>query len=293
MNFTWLLGLVMLTQQVNMPGELLITNNGHPISVANRTNFSTIMPELSIINPEKLKTFMDQLDKQVSSVPRNAIIDHNGKIIPEQVGYRLNRDLFTEKVLSYYFNNGSAEMEVPLQVVSPKVDSELLGNIRIEKIGQYVTYFNANNKKRNHNIYLAAKSINNHVLFPGETFSFNQVVGERTARKGYVPATVIVKGEYSEDFGGGICQVSSTLFNAIDNAGLKVIHRYSHSKEVSYVPPKRDATVSWNGPDLIFKNEYNQPILIQAKMLRGKLKVEIYSSDVITYKPKKVPYLSY
>ncbi|ULT56621.1 VanW family protein [Neobacillus drentensis] len=293
MNFTWLLGLVMLSQQVNMPGELLITNNGHPISVVNRANFSTIMPELPIINPEKLKTYMDELDKQVSSVPRNAIIDHNGTIIPEQVGYRLNRELFTEKVLAYYFNKGASELEVPLQMVSPKVDSELLGNIRIEKIGQYLTYFNSNNKKRNHNIYLAAKSINNFVLFPGETFSFNQVVGERTARKGYVPATVIVKGEYAEDYGGGICQVSSTLFNAIDSAGLNVIHRYSHSKEVTYVPPKRDATVSWNGPDLIFKNQYNQPILIQAKMLRGKLKVEIYSSDVITYKPKKVPYLSY
>ena len=293
MNFTWLLGLVMFSQQVNMPGELLITNNGHPISAVNRTNFSTIMPELPIINAEKLKTFMDDLDQQVSTKPRDAIIDQYGKIIPEQVGYRLNREILTEKVISYYFNKGPSELEVPLQIISPRVDSELLGNIRIEKIGQYLTYFNSQNKKRNHNIYLAAKAINNFVLFPGETFSFNQVVGERTARKGYVPATVIVKGEYSEDFGGGICQVSSTLFNAIDNAGVKVIHRFSHSKEVSYVPPKRDATVSWNGPDLIFKNEYNQPILIQAKMLKNKLKVEVYSSDVITYKPKKVPYLSY
>ncbi|MFB9759365.1 VanW family protein [Ectobacillus funiculus] len=64
-------------------------------------------------------------------------------------------------------------------------------------------------------------------------------------------------------------------------------------REVSYVPPKRDATVSWNGPDLIFKNEYNQPILILAKMLENKLKIEIYSSDVITYTPKQVPYLPY
>lgn len=91
------------------------------------------------------------------------------------------------------------------------------------------------------------------------------MVGERISGKGYMPATVIVKGEFSEDFGGGICQVSSTLFNAVDNAGLKVVQRYSHSREVSYVPLKRDATVSWNGPDLIFKNEYNQPILIHIR----------------------------
>ncbi|MEH7119982.1 VanW family protein, partial [Neobacillus vireti] len=81
--------------------------------------------------------------------------------------------------------------------------------------------------------------------------------------------------------------------NAVDNAGLKVIRRYSHSREVSYVPPRRDATVSWNGPDLAFKNEYNQPILIQAKILENKLKINIYSSDVITYTHKKVPYLPY
>ncbi|MED4228408.1 VanW family protein [Neobacillus cucumis] len=293
MNFTWILGLLILSQPVNTHNQLLITNNGHPIWSIDRANFSINSSGLPIMNTEKLNQLMNQIDQKVSKTPKNAIIDKNGNIIPEQVGYRLNREFFTEKVFSYFFNNESTNLEVPLQVVYPSVDSEILGTIRSEKIGEYITTFNSKNRERNHNIYLAAKAINNFVLFPGETFSFNQVVGERTAGKGYLPATVIIKGELSEDFGGGICQVSSTLFNAIDNAGLTVIHRYSHSREVSYVPPRRDATVSWNGPDLIFKNEYNQPILIQAKMLRNKLKVEIYSSDVITYKPKRVPYLRY
>jgi vancomycin resistance protein YoaR len=288
-----MLGLIILSQQVNMPGSFLITNNGHPISVVNSTNFSMYFPELPIMDTEKLKKFMDELDQNVTENPVNAMLDKNGNIIPEQVGYRLNRKVFTEKIFSYYFNNGSSKLEVPLIIIYPRVDSELLGNIRGEKIGEYVTSFNSNNKERNNNIYLAAKAINNYVLFPGEIFSFNKVVGERTAGKGYMPATVIVKGEFSEDFGGGICQVSSTLFNAVDNAGIKVVQRYSHSREVSYVPPKRDATVSWNGPDLIFKNEYNQPILILAKTLDNKIKIEIYSSDVITYAPKEVPYLPY
>ncbi|WP_342048016.1 VanW family protein [Bacillus sp. OTU530] len=293
MNFSWMLGLIILSQQVNMPESLSITNNGYPISVVNRTDFSMNLPVLPIMDTEKLKKFMDEIDQHVTKNPKNATIDKNGNIIPEQVGYRLNRQVFTEKIFSYYFNNGSSKLEVPLLAIYPRVDSELLGNIRGEKIGEYVTFFNSNNKERSNNIYLAAKAISNYVLFPGELFSFNTVVGERTAGKGYMPATVIVKGELSEDLGGGICQVSSTLFNAVDNAGLKVVHRYSHSREVSYVPPKRDATVSWNGPDLIFKNEYNQPILILAKMLENKLKIEIYSSDVITYTSKKVPYLPY
>jgi vancomycin resistance protein YoaR len=138
---------------------------------------------------------------------------------------------------------------------------------------------------------LSAEAINNYVLFPGEVFSFNKVVEKRTAEKRYRPATVIIKGEFPEDIGGGICQVSTTLFNAVDNAGINVIQRSSRSREVSYVLPGRDATASWNGPDLIFKNNYNQPILIQAKTLEDKLIVNVYSSDVITYRPINVPSL--
>ncbi|MEH7276359.1 VanW family protein [Neobacillus vireti] len=292
MNFSWLLGLIILSQQVNVPGSLLITNNGHPISVVNRTNFS-MYPGLPIMDTEKFENFMDKIDQQLTKNPNNAIIDKYGEIIPEQVGYRLDRQVFTEKIFSFYFSNDSTKLEVPLLAIYPRVDSELLGNIRAEKIGEYITFFNSNNKERNHNIFLAAKAIDNHVLFPGEIFSFNKVVGKRTAGKGYMPSTIIVNGELSEDFGGGICQVSSTLFNAVDNAGLKVVQRYTHSREVSYVPSKRDATVSWDGPDLVFKNEYNQPILILAEPLENKIKIEIYSSDVITYTPKEVPYLPY
>jgi vancomycin resistance protein YoaR len=288
-----MLGIIILSQQVIMPGSLVITNNSDPISVANRTTFSMHLPILPILDTKKFNKFMDDIDQHVTKNPKNSIIDKNGNIIPEQLGYRLNRQVFTENIFSYYFNNGSSTLEVPLLAIYPRIDSELLGNIRGEKIGEYVTFFNTNNKERNNNIYLAAKAINNYVLFPGEIFSFNKVVGERTAGKGYMPATVIVNGEFSEDFGGGICQVSSTLFNAVDNAGLKVVQRNSHSREVSYVPPKRDATVSWNGPDLIFKNDYNQPILILAKSIENKLIIKIYSSDVITYTPKKVPYLPY
>lgn len=92
----------------------------------------------------------------------------------------------------------------------------------------------------------------------------------RTPDKGYMKAPVIVRGELSEGVGGGICQVSSTLFNAVDRAGLEIVQRYSHSRRVPYVPPGRDATVSWGGPDLRFQNKYNQPVLIRAKQHGGR-----------------------
>ena len=98
-----------------------------------------------------------------------------------------------------------------------------------------------------------------------------------------------MKGELSEGIGGGICQVSSTLFNAVDRSGLRILQRYSHSKRVPYVPPGRDATVSWYGPDFSFKNEYNQPILIRAKVQSGMMIVLVFSSDDINVKPKPIP----
>ncbi|MFP3440966.1 VanW family protein, partial [Pantoea sp. SIMBA_133] len=116
------------------------------------------------------------------------------------------------------------------------------------------THFRKNNLERTSNIELAAEAINNTVVFPGETFSFNQTVGKRTKERGYLPAPIIVKGELSEGIGGGICQVSSTLFNAVDQAGVQIIERYSHSRSVPYVKPGRDATVSWYGPDFSFRN---------------------------------------
>lgn len=121
--------------------------------------------------------------------------------------------------MTYFYDNRPAEIEVPRLTVYPKVDSEVLADIRTQQIGRYVTYFNSFNKERSHNISLATEAINNHVVFPGETFSFNKVVGKRTAERGYLSAPVIVKGELAEGIGGGICQVSSTLFNAVDKAG--------------------------------------------------------------------------
>lgn len=291
MFFSWMFAFIIYTQQMNMPDSLIINNKGEEMFVVNRANFSIQYPVLPFIDIDKMEDFMDKIDQQISKKPKNAIIDTYGNIIPEQVGYRLNRGIFTEMVYSYFFTDGPAAIDIPIVATYPRVDSELLGNIRGEKIGEYWTFFNPYNKERNNNIKLAAKAINNFVLFPGETFSFNKVVGERTMERGYLPSTAIVNGEYSEEYGGGICQVSSTLFNAIDNAGLNIVQRYTHSKGVSYVPANRDATVSWNGPDFIFKNDYNQPILILARAAGNHVKIGIYSSDVITYTPKKVPYL--
>ncbi|WP_417898058.1 VanW family protein [Bacillus haimaensis] len=286
----WLVGLLLLAQPVEISdNSLTVTQQGQEISIMNRENFTMPLPGTPLINDKKYDEYIEKLDRKIYRAPQNAVINDQGGIDPEKVGYRLDRQVFKKKYYEYFYSNGPSEVEVPLLEVYPKVDSELLADIRIKQIGQYVTYFNSYNKSRSHNIFLAAEAIDNHVIFPNETFSFNKVVGKRTLEKGYLRAPIIVRGELSEGVGGGICQVSSTLFNAVDRAGLKIVERYSHSRNVPYVPSGRDATVSWYGPDFRFKNQYNQPILIRAKRYGGSMIVKLYSSDVINYEPRVVP----
>jgi len=286
---TWIASILILAQPIALPDSLTLTQQGQTIAIVNRENFALPVPGTPIIDVKKYDQFIEKLDQQIYRDPINAKINDQGRIIPGKVGYRLYRKEFKDRFYTYFFGSGPTKIEVPELDIYPRVDSELLSHIRTQHIGNYVTYFNSNNKSRTHNISLAAKAIDNHVVFPNEVFSFNKVVGMRSTEKGYKRAPIIVRGELSEGVGGGICQVSSTLYNAVDRAGLKIVERYSHSRHVSYVPAKRDATVSWYGPDFRFQNKYNQPILIRAKQYGGSMYVAVYSSDMINFSARKVP----
>ncbi|MCO0600645.1 VanW family protein [Peribacillus butanolivorans] len=289
MRLTWIAGLLLFAQQVYIPDSLSVTQQGQTIAVVKRAEVSMPFLDVPMMDVDKYNQLIEKIDSQVYQEPVNATIDKNGNILPGRVGYKLYHQAFKEQFFSFLYGRREQKVEVPLLAIHPKVDNELLAQIRVNKIGEFRTYFNVNNKNRYNNISLATEAINNYVVFPGEKFSFNQAVGKRTVNKGYLPARVIVKGEFSEGVGGGICQVSSTLYNAIDNAGLKTIQRYSHTRHVPYVPPGRDATVSWYGPDFRFKNKYNQPILIRATTQEGTVSISVYSSEMINNKTRKVP----
>jgi vancomycin resistance protein YoaR len=289
MNFFLFTALFMVINQVDPSHGLTLMYNDRTSVTVYREEFSSKFPGINLIESDKFNNLLNAMEKKVYKQPENATLDGQGNIISGSVGHRLNREEFIELFYSYFFGHGSSIKKVPLIETHPMVDSELLSEISTKQIGHYITYFNSNNKTRTHNISLAVKAINNSVVFPGESFSFNKRVGKRTETKGYLRAPVIVKGELTEGIGGGICQVSSTLFNAVDNAGMLILERYSHSKTVPYVPPGRDATVSWYGPDFSFKNKFNQPILIRVKLLGGTLTVNIYSSDIINNNPRRIP----
>ncbi|RTE11529.1 VanW family protein [Paenibacillus whitsoniae] len=290
LRFEWLAGLLLLAQPGAAPFQLTDdAQTGQRAAIIQREPYTTRLLDIPLVDPVKLERLVGQMEKAVYRKPINATIGDNGGIVKESPGARLNRQAFIDQFYANYYAREPLVITIPFQAIYPKVDSELLASIRVRPIGYYVTYFNSRNHHRFTNLKLAAQAINNYVVLPGETFSFNQVVGMRTRGRGYMSAKVIVRGEFSEGIGGGICQISSTLYNAVDRAGLRIIERYSHSRSVPYVPHGRDATVNWGGPDFSFRNDYNEAVLIRAHAGGGQVVVQLFSSENISVKPRHVP----
>ena len=142
-----------------------------------------------------------------------------------------------------------------------------------ETLSKYTTIYDAGNTSRSTNIAIAARTINGTIILPGETFSYNKVLGNTTKEKGYRLGGAYVNGKVVPAYGGGICQVATTLYNAVLYANLDIVERYNHSYSVSYVPASRDATVSYGGKDFKFKNSRTYPIKLVASAKNGVISI--------------------
>ncbi|MBQ9358339.1 MAG: VanW family protein, partial [Abditibacteriota bacterium] len=139
--------------------------------------------------------------------------------------------------------------------------------------------YNAGKVARTHNLRTAAGTINGTIIMPGETFSYNSVVGPRDTSTGYKTAIIFQDGEEVEGMGGGVCQVSSTLFNAVLLSGLKITQRKCHSLKVVYVPLGRDAMVSYGSSDFCFVNDTKAPVVIFAGIGGGSLSMQLWGNS--------------
>ncbi len=144
-----------------------------------------------------------------------------------------------------------------------------------EKLASYTTYFSQNDGGRCENIRLAAASLDGIALQPYGELSFNGAVGPRTEKNGYKTAKIIVQGEFVDGVGGGVCQVSTTLYNAALLSGLTVLESHPHSLRVGYVPPSRDAMVS-SYSDLRLYNPYSETVYLTASVVDGSLRITFY-----------------
>lgn len=169
------------------------------------------------------------------------------------------------------------EYVIPLKILYPNVTTNMIGTEAFpDLLSTYSTKYSTRNKDRTTNLQLAANKINGTVLMPGEVFSYNQVVGERTIAAGYKEAPIYVSGEVVDGLGGGICQITSTLYNAVLYANLGIVSRSNHQFVPSYVTASRDATVVYGAIDFKFKNTRDYPIKITCSVSNGIATFNIY-----------------
>ncbi len=147
------------------------------------------------------------------------------------------------------------------------------------RISRATTTLLDKSENRLKNIRLAAKSINAYILKPGEVFSFNQIVGKRTEERGYLPAATIINGEKKEDYGGGVCQLASTVYQAAEGAGLEIIERHNHQKDVGYTAPGTDAAVNYGTLDMKFKNSTESSVMIAVLIGENSVIAEIFKMN--------------
>lgn len=173
-----------------------------------------------------------------------------------------------------------AQVEIPLKIKKPKITTKKLKKYLFRDVLGTCTTNVGGTNARVSNVALAAKKINGTILLPGETFSYNDTVGERTAARGFQKAPAYSNGNTVQELGGGICQVSSTLYKATLLSNLKIVEHKNHSYVSNYIGIGMDATVSWGGPDYQFKNDTDYPIKIVAEYSGGQVTCKILGAKL-------------
>ena len=267
--------------------RLIITKGqaGKSIKVEDSANYIT--KEINNLNvqnnPLELITedaYPNQIDldavyNEVHKDPVNAYYSQNPYVVhPSENGLDFAISLDDAKNL---LQEEKDEYVIPLKVLYPSVTTNMIGTEAFpDLLSEFSTKYAASNKNRTTNLILASKKINGTVLMPGETFSYNKVVGARTIAAGYKEAPIYVSGRVEDGIGGGICQITTTLYNAVLYANLDIVERSNHQFVPSYAGPSRDATVVYGAIDFKFKNNRDYPIKITCSVSGGIANFKIW-----------------
>ena len=233
----------------------------------------------SVTEPDALD--LDALYAAHTIAPVDAVLDESDySITHETLGYGFVLDAL--KALVAAAGEGET-VTVPFSYLPAAVTYESIDATLFQDVLGSVSTNHTNDANRNTNLKLACKAINGKLIRPGETFSYNATLGERTEKKGYKPAGAYMAGKSVQTVGGGICQVSSTLYYACLKADLEIVERTAHGFTVSYMPYGMDATVSWGSLDYKFKNNTDYPIRIEAWVSGGQVHVKLIGTDTKDY----------
>ncbi|MBI2021441.1 VanW family protein [Candidatus Daviesbacteria bacterium] len=237
------------------------------------------------LQKDQIKNYLKEISKQIDRPVEEPLFSFDGSRViefkPPQEGYSLDINKATDRLTNALLSHDQKIVNLPVAVISPK--NKLTNELGIkELIGRGISNFSGSIENRIYNIKLGASKINGLLVGPGEEFSFNKAVGDISASTGFKQAYVIKSGRTVLDDGGGICQVSTTLFRAVLNSGLPVTARTAHAYRVGYYelgfPPGLDATIFYPSVDFKFKNDTTSHILIQAYVVGTSLYVDFYGT---------------
>lgn len=230
---------------------------------------------------KKLDKYLKELNKKIYKKPKSATIRIiNGKIVitKDKNGYKLNEDKLKNTIIRKIKDIDNEDEIIPTLSVKPLYSYENLSKINTI-LGSFETYFNTNNYNRSNNIKLAASATSNILLEKGEVFSFNSYIQKSHISKYLKEAPVIINGKSEKGIGGGMCQVSSTIYNAALYSGMEIIDVKNHSIPSPYIEKGRDATVSRGIIDLKFSNKFDSPVFIYNQIVDNKLICTIYGNE--------------
>ena len=230
--------------------------------------------------PIKAKELLDRIVRDVERPSRKAHINYQQgqvQIVPEIIGQHLERAELETTWQAAMADFQSLQISLPVKEDVPEIRAEDLKGID-RLLGSYSSYFNAYDSNRSKNVYLASRSIDDTLVRAGSVFSFNSQVGKRTQENGYKEAPVFINGKLVPDWGGGVCQVSSTLYNAVLLADLEIVERTSHYSPPGYVPLGQDATVADDQLDFQFTNTSQHNLYISSTIEGNRLTVQVFGS---------------
>lgn len=243
--------------------------------------YGTEIPVYLSVNEGKLAKALKLVTSQVERSPLDArfvVRDNRVEVVPASQGIKVDWEALKQDFLAASRSTSARYVQLVTIAVEPRLSTEAAIAMGIShRIASYRTEFDPTDYDRNHNIRLAAGALKGVIVAPGEVFSFNKATGPRFALHGYRPAPVIVDGELLPGIGGGVCQVSTTLYNVLLLSDLQVVNRVPHSLPVKYVPLGQDAAVAYNYLDLEFINTLPYHILIDTIVTDNSLEISLYS----------------
>ncbi len=257
-------------EQENTSGELTLTAADLPLE------------PLKEAVTEEAKALADHWDVPAKISTLDRFDTQKGQFVFREgcAGVRIDQNQLTADLLSAISNDQlDASLEVQSYKEAPAISCDDI-KASYKTIATFTTETTDNNK-RNTNVRLAAEALNGTIVQPGEEFSFNSVVGQRTAEKGYQEAAAYNSGAVVQEIGGGVCQISSTLYRVVFQSGMEVTFRRSHTFEPNYVTPGQDAAISWEQPDFRFVNTSDNPIGIRASYENRKATVSLFGIPVL------------